>query len=91
MSKLFKECLYCGVPFRARYDSALPARKYHDTRCWAVAQWKPPSSDRFKVEMIRLEIDRLMAGYAYSGNPDLLVRADACLKPLIRLTGWNDL
>lgn len=55
-----------------------------------MAHWKPPSSDRFKVECLRMEIDRLMAGYARDKNPELLIRADACLKPLIRLTGWNE-
>lgn len=86
----YASCENCGLPFEAVVDNSKPPRRFCGWVCRNKYRFGMGTSDRLKIWNLRAEIDRHMAAYLYTEDPRYLEKADRCLKPLIQLTGWNE-
>lgn len=90
MTRHHPSCEGCGLPFDYVFESDKKPRKFCGWVCSRKFRYSIGVSPRVKIMNLRVEIDRLMEAYRYTEDPRYLEKADRCLKPLIQLTGWND-
>lgn len=88
--QICESCETCGLPFEYVKDSAKPPRRFCGFLCRNRYKLGLGTSDEAKIRNLRNEIAWHMESYEYAGNPQYLVLADRCCKPLQKLTGWHD-